>query len=58
MVDVVETGDPCFACMLGGDDGRTLYCITAPSGMAITACQAPLGAIHSVRVDTPHAGLP
>ena len=58
VIDIVETGDPCFACMLGGDDGRTLYCITAPTGAAIKACQAPLGAIHSVRVDTPHAGRP
>lgn len=58
VIDVVDTGDPCFACMLGGDDGRTLYCLTAPTGLAIKACQAPLGAIHAVRVDVPHAGLP
>jgi sugar lactone lactonase YvrE len=58
VIDVVETGDPCYACMLGGDDGRTLYCITAPSSLAHHAAQSPLGAIHSVHVDVPHAGLP
>ena len=58
VIDVVDTGDPCYACMLGGDDGRTLYCLTAPSSHAWHAAQAPLGAIHAVQVDTPHAGLP
>ncbi len=42
----------------GDDDGRTLYCLTAPSSHAWHASQAPLGAIHAVHVDTPHAGLP
>ncbi|MDQ3607964.1 MAG: SMP-30/gluconolactonase/LRE family protein, partial [Actinomycetota bacterium] len=27
----VETRQPCFACALGGEDGRTLFCMTAPS---------------------------
>ena len=32
-VDRVSTEDHCFACMLGGSDGRTLYLCTAPSSV-------------------------
>jgi sugar lactone lactonase YvrE len=31
VVEIVETSQPCFACALGGNDGKTLYCLTAPS---------------------------
>ncbi|MGI9615380.1 MAG: SMP-30/gluconolactonase/LRE family protein [Acidimicrobiales bacterium] len=47
----------CFACMLGGDDGRTLYLITAPtSGEKAAATRN--GRIESIQVDIPRAGLP
>ncbi|MEX2080284.1 MAG: SMP-30/gluconolactonase/LRE family protein, partial [Dehalococcoidia bacterium] len=29
VLEVVETSEPCYACMLGGADGRTLFCLTA-----------------------------
>lgn len=29
----VETRQVCFACALGGEDGRTLFCMTAPSSL-------------------------
>ena len=37
VLDVVETEHPCFACMLGGDDGRTLFMLTAPTTNGILA---------------------
>src|SRR6185369_13234034 len=27
--EVIETGAPCYACMLGGEDGKTLFMLTA-----------------------------
>jgi sugar lactone lactonase YvrE len=57
-LDVIETGDPCFACMLGGDDGRTLFMLTAPSSAAHVAAAAPLGRILTAQVEASHAGRP
>lgn len=54
VVDVVDTGEPCYACALGGPDGRTLFTLTAPG---LKAADAPRGAVRAVRVDTPGAGL-
>ena len=56
--EVIDTGDPCFACMLGGADGRTLFMLTAPSSLAHEAAAAPKGKVLIATVDTPHAGLP
>jgi sugar lactone lactonase YvrE len=47
-----------FACMLGDDDRRTLYVLTA-SGSDPEDCAARrLGKIETARVDVPGAGLP
>jgi sugar lactone lactonase YvrE len=47
-----------FACMLGGEDRKTLYVLTA-SGSDPDDCAARrLGRIETVRVDVPGAGLP
>jgi sugar lactone lactonase YvrE len=47
-----------FACMLGGEDRKTLYLLTA-SGSDPEDCAARrLGRIEAVRVDVPGAGLP
>jgi sugar lactone lactonase YvrE len=57
VLDVVETSQPCFACMLGGADGRTLYCLTAAaSGSA--AERERTGKVEVARVAVAHAGLP
>ena len=46
-----------FACMLGAQDRRTLYlCTSTGSGPAMADKRD--GAIESVRVDVPGAGLP
>ncbi|THD82507.1 MAG: gluconolactonase [Phenylobacterium sp.] len=57
--EVIDPGDTCYACMLGGDDGRTLFMLTAP---ALTGegdgNPAPKGRLVIATVDAPHAGRP
>ncbi len=47
-----------FACMLGGDDGRTLFACAAPSFHEDEAAANHRASIVYTRVDVPHAGLP
>jgi sugar lactone lactonase YvrE len=47
-----------FACMLGGDDRRTLFICTAASSDPQECIQQRSGRIESLRVDVPGAGLP
>jgi sugar lactone lactonase YvrE len=57
VTDVIDLELNCFACMLGGEDRRTLFMVTAPtSGEA--AEHDPSGRIETTRVDVPGAGLP
>ncbi|MDG2114582.1 MAG: SMP-30/gluconolactonase/LRE family protein [Actinomycetota bacterium] len=57
VTDVIDLELNCFACMLGGDDRRTLFMVTAPtSGEA--AHDNPAGRIETARVEIPGAGLP
>jgi sugar lactone lactonase YvrE len=58
IVDVMETDWPCYSCMLGGEDGHTLFISTAPTFEAHIASASPKGKIVIARVDVPHAGLP
>jgi sugar lactone lactonase YvrE len=58
VLEVIDTGQPCFACMLGGEDGRTLFMLTAQSADAHAAAKAPLGKLLVATVDVPHAGCP
>jgi sugar lactone lactonase YvrE len=58
VLEVVETGLPCYACMLGGDIGATLFMLTAPSSLAHEAAAAPLGRLLVADVDAPRAGRP
>jgi sugar lactone lactonase YvrE len=58
VVDVVETDQPCFACMLGGQDGRQLFMLTAASSLAERASVERTGHVMVATVGTPHAGLP
>jgi sugar lactone lactonase YvrE len=58
IVATVATDQPCFACMLGGDDGRTLFMMTAPSSVADVVSTARQGHIMTARVPTPGAGRP
>jgi len=54
VLQAVRTDRGCFACMLGGDDGRTLY-ITAN---VWEGSRAGDGVVLTQRVDVPHAGRP
>jgi len=58
VLEVVETGQPCFACMLGGDDGRTLFMLTAASSDHEAAAAKQTGRILVTEVDSPRAGRP
>jgi sugar lactone lactonase YvrE len=58
VVATVETSQPCFACMLGGDDRRTLYTMTAPSSVADVVSRSRHGRIECTEVDVPGAGRP
>jgi sugar lactone lactonase YvrE len=58
VVEIVETGNPCFACMLGGEDGRTLFMLTAPTSNAVHAAAARNGRIMTAYVTTGGAGRP
>ncbi|MFL5294830.1 MAG: SMP-30/gluconolactonase/LRE family protein [Phenylobacterium sp.] len=58
VLEVIETDDNCYACMLGGDDGRTLFMLTAETSLAHETAKAPKGRIVTAQVDAPHAGLP
>lgn len=57
ILDRVVTSQLCFACALGGADGRTLYLITAPASGASVANRRD-GKVERVEVDAPHAGWP
>jgi sugar lactone lactonase YvrE len=47
-----------FACMLGGDDGRTLLLCAAPDFNEESRSQAREAVLFTTTVDVPHAGLP
>ncbi|KAI9006961.1 gluconolactonase [Hyaloraphidium curvatum] len=54
----VQTSQNAFACMLGGEDRKTLYCVTAPDSDSDNRKAAREGRIEIARVDVPGAGLP
>ena len=47
-----------YACMLGGDDRRTLYICTSETDDPTEAARLKSGRIESVRVEVPGSGLP
>lgn len=47
-----------FACMLGGDDGRTLFACAAPTFREAEASARHKATVFMTRVEVPHAGLP
>lgn len=54
----VPTPMPTFACVLGGDDGRTLFILCATGTHEADVAGKGEGAIFTMQVDSPHAGLP
>jgi hypothetical protein len=47
-----------FACMLGGDDGKTLLICAAPDFFEANRKAAQEAVLLTTTVDVPHAGLP
>jgi sugar lactone lactonase YvrE len=60
IVDEIPTpeGLGCFACALGGDDGRTLLVCAAPDFLESSRRQAREAVLLTATVEAPHAGLP
>lgn len=58
ITDEIEIGQPTFVCVLGGDDGRTLFVVSADGPPVPEAAGSGTGKIRTLRVDVPHAGLP
>ncbi len=61
VLDRIELDRPCYACMLGGDDGRTLFMVVAKwfgPDRVDELVQARTGQILTARVAVPHAGWP
>ena len=58
VTDRIKLQDEAFACMLGGDDGRTLFILTGPDSLPENCIRERGARIETVRVEHPHAGLP
>ena len=58
VLEVVDTEQRCFACMLGGADGRTLFMVTAAYSLAAEARVHRSGKILTTQVTVGHAGRP
>jgi sugar lactone lactonase YvrE len=54
----VETSQISFACMLGGEDRRSIYIMTAPTSDRFKIANTHEGRIEVVEVALPGAGLP
>jgi len=61
VLDRIELDRPCYACMLGGEDGHTLFMVAqrwfGPDRMG-ELIEAKTGRILTAHVDVPHAGWP
>ena len=57
-LEVIDTGHPCYACALGGADGRSLFMLTAAPLGAEGADAAPTGRLLVTSVASPAARPP
>ena len=59
VLQTIELDRGCFACALGGSDGRTLFMVAAQFGdVAGMAGGAGTGQVLTARVSVPRAGWP
>lgn len=58
VIQRVETSQNCYACMLGGEDGKTLFAVTAAFSDAEQASASRTGKIECVQVNAARAGWP
>ena len=58
ILDIIETDNRCFACMLGGPDRSTLFMLTSQYSLAVEAAVRRTGNVLIADVTIPGAGLP
>ncbi|HEY0521127.1 MAG TPA: SMP-30/gluconolactonase/LRE family protein [Ilumatobacteraceae bacterium] len=58
ILDVIETDNRCFACMLGGPDRRTLFMLTSRHSLAVEAAVRRTANVLVAEVDCAGAGRP
>jgi sugar lactone lactonase YvrE len=59
VLEAIELDRMCFACMLGGADGRTLFMVAAEwTGSTDLAGTEPTGKLFTARAPAPRAGRP
>jgi sugar lactone lactonase YvrE len=58
VLQTVDLDRGCFACMLGGPDGTTLFMMAAEWGGPAAAGDARTGRVLTVEAPAPHAGWP
>jgi len=58
IVQRLATSQPCYACMLGGQGGNTLFAVTATGSDGQHAAGARSGRIETVQVQAARAGWP
>lgn len=58
VLEAIELEQDCFACMLGGEDGKTLFMLTAGTFDGRESKERKTGRVEVVAVDVPKAGLP
>jgi sugar lactone lactonase YvrE len=58
ILEEIATPTGVYACMLGGDDGRTLFACAAPSFAEHERRAAREAQLLAIEVEVPHAGLP
>src|SRR5262249_34862732 len=59
VLQTIDVGVGCFACMLGGDDGRTLFMMVQKwAGTTGMTDRHRTGRVLTARVTAPHAGRP
>ncbi len=58
ILERIESEQLCFACMLGGPDGTTLFMLTAPTSDPEQAAAARAARVVVTQVASPHAGRP
>ncbi len=58
VLDIVDTEFPCFACMLGGEDGKTLFMLTCATFDAVKGAATPMGRLLVADVAVGRAGRP
>jgi sugar lactone lactonase YvrE len=59
VLQAIELDRSCFACMLGGEDGRTLFVMAAEwNGVEGATDEARTGQVVTAPAPAPHAGRP